>query len=87
MQGLPFEVRKDLPGWRLFWAELELAPGESDRLSSVLKEVASSARARLARRYRAASPRSPSFSGPGLPSARARKTFAGLMSLWIRPWA
>lgn len=47
MQGPPFEVIKELPGWRLFWARLEAIPGSGDLLAALRSEVARQARERL----------------------------------------
>ncbi len=47
MDKPPFEVIKELPGWILFWARLELAPGSEELLAGLRAEVVSNARTRL----------------------------------------
>ena len=44
----PFPVRSELPGWELFWARLELLPGDAeDRMAALRHEVSELARASL----------------------------------------
>ncbi len=43
----PFEVRKELRGWTLFWARLECVPGSADLLSDMRSRVVRNARTRL----------------------------------------
>ncbi len=47
MQKPPFEVVKELQGWSLFWAHLELVPCGEDRLAACRAGVAREARSRL----------------------------------------
>jgi DNA/RNA-binding domain of Phe-tRNA-synthetase-like protein len=47
MQPPPFDVHKELDGWTLFWAELELSRAEDDRLSAQRRQVAERVRDRL----------------------------------------
>lgn len=47
MQKPPFEVSKELEGWLLFWARLELVPGGEEALAGLRAEVVRNARARL----------------------------------------
>jgi DNA/RNA-binding domain of Phe-tRNA-synthetase-like protein len=47
MEKPPFEVNKELQGWLLFWARLELVPAGSDQLAALRTEVVRRARARL----------------------------------------
>jgi DNA/RNA-binding domain of Phe-tRNA-synthetase-like protein len=47
MEQPPFEVLKELEGWHLFWARLELVSGSDDLLSAVRSEVVLKARACL----------------------------------------
>jgi DNA/RNA-binding domain of Phe-tRNA-synthetase-like protein len=44
MTSFPPTVTHALPGWRLFWADLELAPGHDDALATLRADVASRAR-------------------------------------------
>jgi DNA/RNA-binding domain of Phe-tRNA-synthetase-like protein len=44
MDQPPFPVSKELQGWQLFWAFLELSPGAADRLAILRHEVAARAR-------------------------------------------
>jgi DNA/RNA-binding domain of Phe-tRNA-synthetase-like protein len=44
---LPFAVRKDLPGWLLFWACLERVAGAEDRLAQLRNQVVVGVRERL----------------------------------------
>ncbi|MBZ5514343.1 MAG: hypothetical protein LAN62_05785 [Acidobacteriia bacterium] len=44
MDPLPFEVRFELEGWKLFWALLEVRGGEEGDLSAVAREVAAQVR-------------------------------------------
>lgn len=46
-EALPFSVRKELPGWLLFWAFLERRSGGEERLALLRLETAESARGRL----------------------------------------
>ncbi len=43
----PFVVTKELEGWLLFWARMELLPGGAEQLAALRQEVASKARERL----------------------------------------
>jgi len=44
----PFAVRHELPGWELFWAHLELLPGDpEDQMAALRQEVSELARASL----------------------------------------
>jgi DNA/RNA-binding domain of Phe-tRNA-synthetase-like protein len=44
----PFAVRHELPGWELFWAHLELLPGDhEDQMTALRREVSELARASL----------------------------------------
>ena len=45
MSGFPPEVRHELPGWTLLWADLELVPGGPSVLAALREEVATRARA------------------------------------------
>jgi DNA/RNA-binding domain of Phe-tRNA-synthetase-like protein len=45
MKPFPPEVRHDLPGWTLLWADLELAPGGPSVLPALREEAATRARA------------------------------------------
>jgi DNA/RNA-binding domain of Phe-tRNA-synthetase-like protein len=45
MNELQIDVRHELPGWTLFWAELELLPGSHAALASLRAEVGARARA------------------------------------------
>jgi DNA/RNA-binding domain of Phe-tRNA-synthetase-like protein len=45
MDKLRIDVRHELPGWTLFWADLELQPGSEGKLASLRGEVAERARA------------------------------------------
>ena len=46
--GAPFPVRHELPGWELFWAHLELLPGDhEDQMAALRREVSELARASL----------------------------------------
>jgi DNA/RNA-binding domain of Phe-tRNA-synthetase-like protein len=47
MDKPPFEVIKELPGWVLFWARLELAHSGEDLLAGLRAEVVRNARTRL----------------------------------------
>ena len=47
MRLLPFEVRFELEGWKLFWAWLELQPASPEALSAVAHEVAERVRKEL----------------------------------------
>lgn len=47
MQKPPFEVNKELQGWMLFWARLEMVPGGEDKLSALRSEVVRKVRDRL----------------------------------------
>jgi len=40
MQPLPFEVRLEIRGWRLFWALLERQPGSTEAMATLAREVA-----------------------------------------------
>ena len=51
-----FEVTKELQGWLLFWARLDLIPGSLDRLAVLRSEVVRKARARLTLETLAADP-------------------------------
>lgn len=42
-----FDVTKELDGWRLFWARLELVPGFEEQLGALRSEVVGRVRARL----------------------------------------
>lgn len=44
MPTFPPTVTHSLPGWRLFWADLELVPGHADALAKLRTDVASRAR-------------------------------------------
>ncbi len=39
MQKLPFEVQFEVDGWKLFWAWLELRPGNRDKLARLAREI------------------------------------------------
>ncbi len=56
MQNPPFEVSKELEGWLLFWARMELLPGGAQQLASLRAEVARKARTRLTMEGLAADP-------------------------------
>ena len=56
MEKPPFEVTKELQGWVLFWARLELVSGGADALSALRTEVVRNARARLTAESLAAHP-------------------------------
>jgi DNA/RNA-binding domain of Phe-tRNA-synthetase-like protein len=56
MEKPPFEVLKELQGWLLFWARLELVPGGSDQLTALRAEVVRRARQRLSLDALAADP-------------------------------
>ncbi|HVN32840.1 MAG TPA: phenylalanine--tRNA ligase beta subunit-related protein [Thermoanaerobaculaceae bacterium] len=45
MDQLWLDVRHELPGWTLFWADLDLAPGSEAALAPLRSEVAARARA------------------------------------------
>ncbi len=45
MEELRLEVRHELPGWELFWVDLELRPGSEQALATVRGQVAERARA------------------------------------------
>ncbi len=45
MSQFPPEVRHELPGWTLLWADLEVGPGDPSTLSVLREEVAARARA------------------------------------------
>ena len=45
MTAFPPSITHALPGWRLFWADLELVPGHEDALAKLRTEVASRVRA------------------------------------------
>ncbi len=47
MDNPPFEVSKELSGWRLFWARLEYVSGFEDPLADLRAETVQDARARL----------------------------------------
>ncbi|NIO29750.1 MAG: hypothetical protein GTO29_14485 [Candidatus Latescibacteria bacterium] len=47
MQSPPFDVQKELEGWTLFWAELELSAGDDEPLAVLLRQVSRSARERF----------------------------------------
>lgn len=47
MEKPPFEVVKEAEGWLLFWARLELVPGNLESLASLRADVAVRARSRL----------------------------------------
>ncbi len=47
MEKPTFDVTKELRGWLLFWARLELLPGGLDQLAALRAEVVRKARARL----------------------------------------
>lgn len=47
MQPPPFNVHKELDGWTLFWADLELSAVEDDRLAELRRGVAEQARERF----------------------------------------
>ncbi|UCG51033.1 MAG: hypothetical protein JSW58_12630 [Candidatus Latescibacterota bacterium] len=47
MKSLPFEVRVELDGWVLFWADLELSAGDKEPLADLRREVAGHARERF----------------------------------------
>jgi DNA/RNA-binding domain of Phe-tRNA-synthetase-like protein len=56
MEKPPFEVTKELQGWLLFWARLELVAGGLDQLAALRAEVVRKARARLTLESLAADP-------------------------------
>jgi DNA/RNA-binding domain of Phe-tRNA-synthetase-like protein len=56
MEKPPFEVTKELQGWVLFWAKLELVSGGADALSALRTEVVRNARGRLTAESLAAHP-------------------------------
>jgi DNA/RNA-binding domain of Phe-tRNA-synthetase-like protein len=43
----PFPIRLELPGWELFWAHLEVVPGNEEKLAALRREVSELARASL----------------------------------------
>lgn len=45
--GAPFPLRRDLPGWELFWVLLEVVPGNEEKLAALRREVSELARASL----------------------------------------
>jgi DNA/RNA-binding domain of Phe-tRNA-synthetase-like protein len=47
MQSLPPDITKELDGWTLFWADLELAGVDDSRLAELRNRVAEAARKRL----------------------------------------
>lgn len=47
MQPPPFEVKKELDGWTLFWADLELTGPEDERLAELRRREAERARERF----------------------------------------
>lgn len=47
MDALPFEVRFEIEGWKLFWALLESQPSHSEALLEVSREVAGRVRGNL----------------------------------------
>jgi DNA/RNA-binding domain of Phe-tRNA-synthetase-like protein len=47
MQQPPFDVRGELDGWALFWAELALSPGDDERLAALRRQVCRRARERF----------------------------------------
>lgn len=47
MDRLPFEIDIELPGWALFWADLELAEEENGRLEVQCRDVCRRARERF----------------------------------------
>lgn len=47
MDALPFEVRVELGGWRLFWALLESQPADVRELSETARRVVEQARGRI----------------------------------------
>jgi DNA/RNA-binding domain of Phe-tRNA-synthetase-like protein len=56
MEKPPFEVTKELQGWVLFWARLELVSGGAEALSALRMEVVRNAGARLTAESLAAHP-------------------------------
>ncbi len=56
MEKPPFEVTKELQGWLLFWARLELVAGGLDQLAALRAEGVRKARARLTLESLAADP-------------------------------
>ena len=55
MASLP-ETRSELPGWELFWAALEIAPGRAAELAELRTKAAESARSELRLEELAAEP-------------------------------
>jgi len=47
MDSLPFEVRFEIEGWKLFWAWLEAQPANPEQLSAAARAVAESVRKEL----------------------------------------
>jgi DNA/RNA-binding domain of Phe-tRNA-synthetase-like protein len=47
MDALPFEVRVELDGWKLFWALLESQPAAADKLSETARQVVEKVRGRM----------------------------------------
>jgi len=47
MQNPPFEVTKELTGWLLFWARLEVLPGGEEDLAALREDTVRSVRSRL----------------------------------------
>jgi DNA/RNA-binding domain of Phe-tRNA-synthetase-like protein len=47
MQPPPFDVSKELEGWTLFWAELELSDADDERLVELRRRVTERARERV----------------------------------------
>lgn len=43
----PFPIQQELPGWELFWAHLEVVPGNEEKLAALRREVCELARASL----------------------------------------
>ncbi len=56
MERPPFEVTKELQGWILFWARLEMVAGGLEQLATLRAEIVRKARARLTLETLAADP-------------------------------
>lgn len=47
MSALPFQVRLELDGWRLFWALLDIQPADSRLLAEISRQVVEQVRAHM----------------------------------------
>ncbi len=47
MSALPFQVRLELDGWRLFWALLDMQPADSRLLAEISRQVVEQVRAQM----------------------------------------